>query len=365
MFFWRLEHLGWRTSCSYLTLKHRDSPTWVGLHMQSWQILYLKTDSQRLLRFHLFTNGVHSRYNIIPPTKAFSGIFMIVTSDCDLPDKLIARIGFNCKMYNLYREPAIKFTLGLAVDRKPFHKFSFKVFWCWERSSLHLKDEPLVNEKHKDFAEEYRVWGGGLVTFFYADYEEWSPWYYRVNNCSAITNHEDPTGPGCLSLIIQTQIQIQIQIQTQILGKDGGKISSMPQREWVLVAQHLVEVELGNSNPQMLKLTQKLLQDIGKINNLGRVGMAYNCFKHKCCDGWVDHRSVEKRVEVKEEETKSRKYLVTPPWARRWISLSVAYLWSEYQHLSFEQQLLCLECEVLFWWCPWWWRWWGWWWREG
>ena len=91
----------------------------------------------------------------------------------------------------------------------------------------------------------------------------------------------------------------------------------MPQREWVLVAQHLVEVELGNSNPQRLKLTQKLLQDIGKINNLGRVGMAYNCFKHKCCDGRVDHRSVEKRVEVKEEETKSRKYLVTPPWARR------------------------------------------------
>ena len=217
--------------------------------MKSWQILYLKTDSLKLLRFHLFTNGVHSRYNIIPPTKAFSGIFMIVSSDCDLPDKIIARIGFNCKMYHFYREPAIKFTLGLTVDRKPFHKFSFKVFWCWERSSLHLKDDPLVNEKHKDFAEEYWVWGGGLVTFFDADYEEWLPGYYRVNNCSAITNHEDPTGPGCLSLIIQTQkqiqiqtqiqIQIQTQIQIQILGKDGGKISSMPQREWVLVAQHL------------------------------------------------------------------------------------------------------------------------------
>ena len=37
--------------------------------------------------------------------------------------------------------------------------------------------------------------------------EDW-PWYYRVNNCPPITNHEDPTGPGCLSLIIQTQTQM-------------------------------------------------------------------------------------------------------------------------------------------------------------
>ena len=36
---------------------------------------------------NLSTNGVHCRYNAVPASKAFSGIVMVVSSDCDLPDK--------------------------------------------------------------------------------------------------------------------------------------------------------------------------------------------------------------------------------------------------------------------------------------
>ena len=117
----------------------------------------------------------------------------------------------------------------------------------------------IINSKFKIF--KYTRNSGRYAPLFLAPAESWgalwAPWYGAFGPIVwGLRPHT--MGPNA-----QILIQIQIQIQTQILGKDGGKISSMPQREWVLVAQHLVEVELGNSNPQMLKLTQKLLQDIG------------------------------------------------------------------------------------------------------
>ena len=68
--------------------------------------------------------------------------------------------------------------------------------------------------EHEDCNEFGEDHGNGHDHEHDHDEEVW-PWYYRVNNCPAITNHEDPTRPGCLSLIIQIQIQIQTQIQIQ------------------------------------------------------------------------------------------------------------------------------------------------------
>ena len=36
---------------------------------------------------NLFTNGVHGRHNVVPASKAFPGIFMVVPGDGDLPEQ--------------------------------------------------------------------------------------------------------------------------------------------------------------------------------------------------------------------------------------------------------------------------------------